>query len=80
MRSLNAYESRTLQLLAVSLSQLHTRLLSKYAAMAMVHGSVLTLVLFECMERYRIGFGRTESTFINIISTFLNWKVLLLGV
>ena len=35
--------------------------------MAMVHGCALT----ECMERCCIGFGRAESTLIDIIGAFL---------
>ena len=51
-------------------------MMSNSTAMAMAHGSALILV--ECMERCRVGFGRAESTYINIIGAFLNWKMLLL--
>ena len=58
-------------------SQLHTHVLLKCTIMAMSHGYGLILIWLEHMERYRVGFGRTELMYVRpSISAFLNSKVL----
>ena len=44
---------------------MHTHvLLSEYTTMVTTHGSGLILILWEYMERYRVGFGRPGRTFV----------------